>query len=138
MSWMIDERAAAQILRGLANDQNPDRWKLWLRYGFVVLLVGIAAGGTYLKMRSPPAPIAQVTPAVAAEPETTMTFATLLPADMPQGGWTNPEAEKMRWLLNPKRKQGLPRYGRDPVRQSSPPLPASAASPTARIAATAP
>jgi hypothetical protein len=121
MSWMTDERAAAQILRGLANDQNPDRWKIWLRYGFVVLFVGVATGGTYLKMRSPSAPIARTTPAVAAEPEAAMTFTALLPADMPQGGWRNPEAEKMRSHLNPQRKQGPPRYGRDPARQSSPP-----------------
>jgi hypothetical protein len=121
MSWMTDERVAAHIVRGLANDQNPDRWKIWLRYGFVVAFAGIAVGGTYLKMRSPSAPIARVTPAVAGEPETTMTFTALLPTDLPQGGWRNPEAEKMRWLLNPKRKQGPPLYGRDPVRQSSPP-----------------
>jgi hypothetical protein len=114
---MTDERAAAQILRGLANDQSSDRRKIWRRYGFILAFAGIAAGGTYLKMRSPSAPIARVTPAVAA----TMTFTALLPTDMPQGGWRNPEAEKMRWLLNPKRKQGPPRYGRDPVRQSSPP-----------------
>jgi hypothetical protein len=100
MTWMTDEHAA-QIIRGLANDQNLGRWKIWLRYGFIVLVAGIAAGGTFLKMRSPSAPIARVTPAVAAEPKTTMIFAPLLPADMPQGGWRNPEAEKMRRLLNP-------------------------------------
>ena len=75
MSWMTDERAAAQILRGLADDQNPDRWKIWLRYGFVLAFAGVAVGGTFLKMR---------------------------------------------WLLKPQRKQGPPRYGSDPVRQSSP------------------
>ena len=120
MSWMTDERAAKQIQRGLYNDQNPGRWKFWLRYGFVVLLAGIATGGTFLKMRSPSAPIARVTPEVAVEPTTITTFPSLLPANMPQGGWTNPEVEKMRWHLNPKRKQGPPRDGRDPVRQSLP------------------
>jgi hypothetical protein len=120
MSWMTDERAAAQILRGLADDQNPDRWKIWLRYGFIAAFAGIAVGGTYMKMRSPSALIARVTPAVAAQPETTMTFMALLPTNMPQGGRRNPEAEKMRWLLKPQRKQGPPRYGSDPVRQSSP------------------
>ena len=85
MSWMTDERAAAQILRGLADDQNPDRWKIWLRYGFVLAFAGFAVGGTFLKMRSPSGPIARVTPAVAAQPETTMTFMALLPTNMPQG-----------------------------------------------------
>jgi hypothetical protein len=99
MTWMIDEHAG-QILRGLANDQDIGRWKIWLRYGFIVLLAGIVVGGTFLKMRSPSAPIARATPSVAGEPETTMTFAPLLPADVPQGGWRNPEAEKMRRLLN--------------------------------------
>jgi hypothetical protein len=121
MSWMIDERAAAQILRGLANGPSPDRWKIWLRYGFIASFAGISVCGIYIKMWSPSAPIARVTPAIAAEPETTITLTALLPADMPQGGWRNPEAEKMRSHLNPKRKQGPPRYGSDPVRQSSPP-----------------
>jgi hypothetical protein len=102
MSWMTDERAAKQILGGLHNNQNPGRWKFWLRYGFVVLLAGIAAGGTFLTMRSPSPPIAPVTPEVAVEPTTTIAFPSLLPADMPQGGWKNPEVEKMRWRLNPR------------------------------------
>jgi hypothetical protein len=102
MSWMTDERVAAQILRGLANNQNSGHWKIWLRYGFVVLFAGIASGGTFLKMRSPSAPTAPVTPAVAVEPATTITFTPLLPTDMPRGGWRNPEAEKMRSHLNPR------------------------------------
>jgi hypothetical protein len=110
MSWMTDERAAAQILRGLYNNhnQNPGRWKIWLRYGFVVLFTGIAAGGTFLKVQPPSAPIARVTPKVAVEPETTITFPSLLPVDLPQVGWRNPEADKMRWLLKSRPRAPKP------------------------------
>jgi hypothetical protein len=48
MAWMTDPHAA-QILRGLYPDQYAGWWKIWLRYGFVVLLAGIAAGGTLLR-----------------------------------------------------------------------------------------
>jgi hypothetical protein len=105
MSWMIHEHAA-QIVRGLTNDKNPSRWKIWLLSGFVVFLVGIAGGWIFLKMRPPLAPIARDTPALAAEPTTT--FTPLLPAEMPQGGWTNPEAEMTRRNLNPHPRAAKP------------------------------
>jgi hypothetical protein len=75
MAWMTDPHAA-QILRGLYPDQYAGWWKIWLRYGFVVLLAGIAAGGTLLKMR-PSSPIAPGTPEVGAAPKPTITFPSL-------------------------------------------------------------
>jgi hypothetical protein len=50
MTWLTDPHAE-QILRGLYPEQYPGWWKVRLRYGFVVLLAGIATGGTFLKMR---------------------------------------------------------------------------------------
>jgi hypothetical protein len=101
MAWMTDPHAE-QILRGLYDDQNAGRWKVWLRYGLVVLLVGIAAGGTFLKLRPPSAPIAPVVTEVAVKPEKTITFPPLLTADQPQMGWRNPAVERIRWLLKPR------------------------------------
>ena len=98
MAWLTDPHAE-KILRGLYYDQNAGRCKVWLRYGLVVLFVGIAAGGTFLKMRPPSAPIARVTPEVTAPPKTTITFPPMLTADLPQMGWKNPAVEKARWLL---------------------------------------
>ena len=98
MAWMTDPHAA-QILRGLYPDQYVGWWKVWLRYGFVVLLAGIAAGGTFLKMRPSSPPIAPGTPEVGAAPKTTITFPSLLMADLPRMGWRNPEVETMRRLL---------------------------------------
>jgi hypothetical protein len=80
MTWMTDPHAV-QILRGLYPDQYTG-WKVWRRYGFVVLLAGIAAGGSFLKMRPSSSPIAPVTPEVGAAPKTT-TFPSLLTADLP-------------------------------------------------------
>jgi hypothetical protein len=48
MAWMTDPHAA-QILRGLYPDQYAGWWKVWLRYGFVVLLAGIACRRDILK-----------------------------------------------------------------------------------------
>jgi hypothetical protein len=98
MAWMTDPHAA-QILRGLYPDQYAGWWKVWLRYGFVVLLAGIAAGGTLLKMRPSSTPIAPVTPEVTAALKTTITFPSLLTAELPRMGWRNPEVETMRRLL---------------------------------------
>jgi hypothetical protein len=101
MTWMLDAHAD-QILRGLYNEQDRHRWKTSLRYGLVVLLTGIAAGGTFVKLRPPSAPIAPVATEIAPKPETTITFPSLPPADLPRMGWRNPEVEKMRWLLKPR------------------------------------
>ena len=106
MTWMTDP-AAAQILRGLYYNPDAGRWKLWLRYGFVVLLAGIAAGGSFLKMRPSSSPIAPVTPEVGAAPKTT-TFPSLLTADLPRMGWRNPEVEKMRGLLKSRPRTPKP------------------------------
>jgi hypothetical protein len=102
MAWMTDPHAA-QILRGLYPDQYAGWWKVWLRYGFVVLLAGIAAGGTLVKMRPSSPPIAPGTPEVGAAPKTTITFPSLLTADLPRMGWRNPEVETMRRLLKSSR-----------------------------------
>jgi hypothetical protein len=101
MTWMLDAHAN-QILRGLYNEKDRQRWKKWLRYGLVVLLTGIATGGTFLKLRSPSAPIAPVATEIGPKLETTITFPSLPPADLPRMGWRNPEVEKMRWLLKPR------------------------------------
>jgi hypothetical protein len=76
-------------------------------------------------------PRSLVTPAVAVEPEATITFPPRLPADMPQGGWRNPEAEIMQPYLNlhpqkPKQmetrhKPASMRHGETPERNASPP-----------------
>jgi hypothetical protein len=106
MTWMTDPHAA-QILRGLYPEQYAGWWKVWLRYGFVVLLAGIAAGGTVLKMRPSSLPIAPVTSEVGATPKTT-TFPSLLTADLPRMGWRNPEVEKMRGLLKSRPRTPKP------------------------------
>jgi hypothetical protein len=106
MVWMTHPHAD-QILRGLYPEQYAGRWKVWLRYGFVMLLAGIAAGGTFLKIRPSLAPIAPVTPEVAAAPKTT-TFPSLLTADLPRKGWRNPEVEKMRRLLKSRPRTPKP------------------------------
>ena len=98
MAWMTDAHAE-QILRGLYYNQYASHGKVWLRYGLVVLFLGIAAGGTFLKMRPPSAPIARVAPEVTEGPKPTISFPPLLTADLPQMGWKNPPVEKMRWLL---------------------------------------
>jgi hypothetical protein len=82
---MTDEHAA-QIVRGLTNEKNLVRSRMWLLCGLLVLLVGIAAGGIFLKTRPPAVPIARVTRPVAADSEPTMTFTAHLPAEIPQGG----------------------------------------------------
>jgi hypothetical protein len=107
MAWMTDPHAE-KILRGLYYDQNAGRWKVRLRYGLVVLFAGIAAGGTFLKMRPPSAPIARVTPEVTAPPKTTITFPPMLTADLPQMGWKNPAVEKARWLLKSRPRRPKP------------------------------
>jgi hypothetical protein len=101
MTWMLDAHAD-QILRGLYNEQDRHRWKTSLRYGLVVLLTGIAAGGTFLKLRPPSAPITPVATEIAPKPETTITFPSLPQADLPRMSWRNPEVEKMRRLLKPR------------------------------------
>jgi hypothetical protein len=106
MVWMTHPHAD-QILRGLYPEQYAGRWKVWLRYGFVMLLAGIAAGGTFLKIRPSLPPIAPVTPEVAAAPKTT-TFPSLLTADLPRKGWRNPEVEKMRRLLKSRPRTPKP------------------------------
>ena len=106
MTWMTDPHAE-QILRGLYPEQYAGWWKVWLRYGFVVLLAGIAAGGTFLKMRPPSPPIAPVTSEVGAAPKT-ITFPSLLMADLPRMGWRNPEVEKMRGLLKSRSRTPKP------------------------------
>ena len=58
MAWMTDPHAE-QILRGLYYDQYVSHGKVWLRYGLVVLFLGIAAGGTFLKMRPPSGVVAK-------------------------------------------------------------------------------
>jgi hypothetical protein len=66
-----------------------------------VLLIGSAAGGILLNTPPPGAPIAPTSPAVAAvKPEPITTFPPQLPADMPQGGWSDLEAEMMQRYLN--------------------------------------
>jgi hypothetical protein len=100
MVWMTDPHAA-QILRGLYPDQTAGWWKVRLRYAFIVLLAGIVAGGTFLKIRPSALSIAPLNPEVGAAPKTT-TFPSLLPADLPRMGWRNPEVEKMRRLLRPR------------------------------------
>jgi len=110
MAWMTDEHAA-QIVRGLRNDKNPRRWKIWLLGGFFVFLAGITGGGIFLTMRPTSAPVPRDPPKLAVVPETTTTFTRLLLADMPQGGWINPEAEMMRRHLDRHlraRKQATP------------------------------
>ncbi len=106
MTWMTDPHAE-QILRGLYPEQYARWWKVGLRYGFVVLLAGIAAGGTFLKMRPSSPPIAPVTSEVGAAPKTT-TFPSLLRADLPRMGWRNPEVEKMRRLLKSRPRTPKP------------------------------
>jgi hypothetical protein len=106
MTWMTDPHAE-QILRGLYPEQYAGWWKVGLRYGFVVLLAGIAAGGTFLKMRPSSPPIAPVTSEVDAAPKTT-TFPSLLTADLPRMGWRNPEVEKMRGLLKSRPRTPKP------------------------------
>jgi hypothetical protein len=96
---MIHEHAA-QIVRGLANHKDRNRWKIWLLSGFALCLVGIAGGGILLKMRPPSASVAQDTAALLTEPEPTVTFSPLILANEPQGGWQNPDAEMMRKYLN--------------------------------------
>jgi hypothetical protein len=96
MAWMLDP-SADQILRGLYKEQDRGRWKR-LRYGAVVVFAGIVAGATFLKLRPPSVPIAPVATEAATTPATT-TFPSLLAADLPQAGWRNTEAEKMRSLL---------------------------------------
>jgi hypothetical protein len=105
MTWMTDPHAE-QILRGLYPDQYAGWRKVWLRCGFVVLLAGIAAGGPLLKMRPSSPPIAPVTPEVALAP--TITFPSLLTADLPRKGWRNPEVETMRRLLKSHRRTPKP------------------------------
>jgi hypothetical protein len=105
MTWMTDPHAD-QILRGLYPDQYAGWSKVWLRYGFVVLLAGIAAGGTFVKMRPASPPIAPVTPEAAATP--TITFPSLLTADLPGRGWRNPEVETMRRLLKSLPRRSKP------------------------------
>ena len=97
MVWMLDPHAD-QILRGLHKEQDRSRWKIWLRYGAVVVFAGIVTGTTFLKLRPPSVPIAPVATEAATTPATT-TFPSLLAADLPQAGWRNTEAEKMRSLL---------------------------------------
>jgi hypothetical protein len=104
MAWMTDPHAE-QILRGLYPEQYGGWSKVWLRYGFVVLLAGIAAGGTFLKMRPSSPPIAAATPEVVAAPKTTISFPSLFTADLPRMGWRNPEVEKMRRLLSLARER---------------------------------
>lgn len=106
MTWMTDPHAE-QILRGLYPEQYAGWRKVWLRYGFVVLLAGIAAGGTFLKMQPSSPPIAPVTSEVGAAPKTT-TFPSLLTADLPRMGWRNPEVEKMRGLLKSRPRTPKP------------------------------
>ena len=106
MTWMTDPHAG-QILRGLYPEQYAGWWKVGLRYGFVVLLAGVAAGGTLLKMRPSSPPIAPVTSEVGAAPKTT-TFPSLLTADLPRMGWRNPEVEKMRGLLKSRPRTPKP------------------------------
>ena len=105
MTWMTDPHAV-QILRGLYPDQYTG-WKVWRRYGFVVLLAGIATGGSFLKMRPSSSLIAPVTPEVGAAPKT-RTFPSLLTADLPRMGWRNPEVEKMRGLLKSRPRTPKP------------------------------
>jgi hypothetical protein len=107
MTWMTDPHAA-QILRGLYPDQYGGWWKVWLRYGFVVLLAGIAAGGTFLKIRPSSPPIAPATPEVGAAPKTTITFPSLLKSELPRMGWRNPEVEKTRGLLKSRPRTPKP------------------------------
>jgi hypothetical protein len=119
MVWMTDPHAA-QILRGLYPDQNAGWWKVWLRYGLVVLLAGIAAGGTLLRVLPSSPPIAPVTPEVGAASKTTITFPSLLTADLPRMGWRNPEVEKMRGLLKSRPRPPKPdtaHHKRLPVRR---------------------
>jgi hypothetical protein len=106
MTWMTDPHAE-QILRGLYPEQYAGWWTVWLRYGFVVLLAGIAAGGTFLKMRPSSPPISPTTSEVGAAPKTT-TFPSLLTADLPRMGWRNPEVEKMRGLLKSRPRTPKP------------------------------
>lgn len=116
---MTDERAA-QIVRGLSNDKNPRRWKIWLLSGLFVFLARITGGGIFLTMRPPSAPVPRDPPELAAVPETTRTFMRLLLADMPQGGWINPEAEMMRRNLDRHlraRKQATPPHAGVSVRR---------------------
>jgi hypothetical protein len=116
MTWMTDPHAA-QILRGLYPEQYPGWWKVWLRYGCVVLLAGIAAGGTFLNIRPSSPPIAPATSEVGAAPKTTISFPPLLTADLPGKGWRNPEVEKMRRLLKsrPQLKPDTAHHKRLPV-----------------------
>ena len=106
MTWMTDPHAE-QILRGLYPEQYAGWWKVWLRYGFVVLLAGITAGGTFLKIRPSSLPIAPVTSEVGAALKTT-TFPSLLTADLPRMGWSNTEVEKMRRLLKSRPRAPKP------------------------------
>ena len=118
MTWMTDPHAE-QILRGLYPEQYAGWWKIWLRYGFVVLLAGIATGGTFLKMRPSSPPIAPVSSEVGAAPKT-ITFPSLLTADLPRMGWRNPEVEKMRGLLKSRPRTPKPdtaHHKRLPVHQ---------------------
>ena len=98
MAWMLDPHAD-QILRGLYKEQNRSRRKTWLRYGAVVLFAGIVTGATFLKLRPPMVPIAPVATTTGTKPVTMIIFPSLLPADLPQVGWKNPEAEKMQSIL---------------------------------------
>ena len=65
----------------------------------VGLFAGIVAGTAFLKLRPPSVPIAPVATETAAKPVMTTTFPSLLPVGLPQAGWKNPEAEKMRSFL---------------------------------------
>jgi hypothetical protein len=104
----LDDRPACRANpTGLYPEQYAGWWRVWLRYGFVVLLAGIAAGGTVLKMRPSSLPIAPVTSEVGATPKTT-TFPSLLTADLPRMGWRNPEVEKMRGLLKSRPRTPKP------------------------------
>jgi hypothetical protein len=107
MVWMLDPQAD-QILRGLYKEQNPDRWKKWLRYGAVVAFAGIVAGATFLKLRPPSEPIVPVTTETATKPAATTTFPALLSSDLPQAGRRNAEAEKMRSLLKHRPRTAKP------------------------------
>jgi len=98
MVWMLDPRGN-QVLRGLYKEQDRSRWKTWLPYGAVVVLAGVVAGATFLKLLPPSVPIAPVATEAAATKPATTTFPSLLAADLPQAGWPNPKVEKMRWVL---------------------------------------
>ena len=98
MVWMLDPRGN-QVLRGLYKEQDRSRWKTWLPYGAVVVLAGVVAGATFLKLLPPSVPIAPVATEAAATKPATTTFPSLLATDLPQAGWPNPEVEKMRWVL---------------------------------------